>query len=248
MSQSKPFNWWMAIPSKSRPNSVKSSWLLPIGNARLIVHDREFDQYAASYGADMVRAVPDSVDGIGATRAEIMRITESEGFDFVFMVDDDIRAVYNMFTLQCRKIKNVDTVRAIIENTAQLADDLGIGFFGFHPTCVSMERCSQLPYSFRRFVNVAHGSFAGKVVFDPNLRDCEDIDALLNEFKERRVALVNNRYGSSSERWSPGGCVDSRSSVQFEKTRAYLDAKWGRGVVTFSGSRRQAGRSVKINI
>jgi hypothetical protein len=146
----------------------------------------------------------------------------------VFMVDDDVSALYSLVGTYKRRITDPVDVRQVVENAAECAHGVGAPIFGFNQAWDVRKFLPQKPLSFTGWVGGAVGVIGRAPLYDTSLRLRADIDACLTAllkhrviFRDDRFAFVHRRFGGT------GGNAVSRSEAQHTKEIAYLRAKWG---------------------
>jgi len=164
------------------------------------------------------------VTGIGPLRQWIRAHVKD---DAVFMVDDDVMALYSLVGVRARRIVDPETVRQVVETTARCAKDAGAKIFGFNQAWDVRKFLPLKPFNFTGWVGGAIG-LIGPVVFDPTLKLRADIDACLQSLLTDRIIWQDLRFAFAHHRFAgAGGNAVSRSHAAHEHEIAYLQRKWG---------------------
>jgi hypothetical protein len=167
----------------------------------------------------------DALVGIGPLRQWMIAHADS---DAVFMVDDDVSALYSLVGTYKHRITDPADVVRVVENTAACARGAGAPIFGFNQAWDVRKFLPQKPVSFTGWVGGAVGVVGRAELYDPALLLRADIDACLTAllryriiYRDDRFAFVHRRFGGT------GGNAVARSEAQHAKEIAYLRAKWG---------------------
>jgi TET-Associated Glycosyltransferase len=213
----------IVIPSRQRLDTITTHALTVFPHATVCVAQSE----AAAYRRLTKRLLihPDAVAGIGPLRQWIVEHAET---DDVFMVDDDVNALYSLVGTYKRRLTAEADVLRVVANAARCARDTGAPIFGFNQAWDVRKFLPQNPLSFTGWVGGAVGVIGRARLFDPTLLLRADIDACLTAllhhrviFRDDRFAFVHKRFGGT------GGNAVSRSEAQHKKELAYLQEKWG---------------------
>jgi len=213
----------IVIPSRQRVETLQTHALTLVPDAVVCVGASE----AAAYRRITPRLLihPDSVVGIGPLRAWIIAHAAEAA---VFMVDDDVSALYSVVGTYKRRITDPKDVRLVVENAAHCAAGIGAPIFGFNQAWDVRKFLPQKPLSFTGWVGGAVGVIGRAPLYDPSLLLRADIDACLTAllkyrviFRDDRFAFVHKRFGGT------GGNAVVRSDTQHQNEIRYLRAKWG---------------------
>lgn len=168
---------------------------------------------------------PDSVTGIGPLRQWIIDHSDDST---VFMVDDDIYALYALVGVRARRITDPQAVRQVIENAAVCAEEAGARIFGFNQAWDVRKFNPFKPISFTGWVGGAVGVIGREPLYDTTLRLRADIDACLTSLLKHRIIYQDLRFSLAHRRFEGrGGNAVSRSTAAHERELEYLQRKWG---------------------
>lgn len=216
----------VVCPSKGRPNNVKTLQFFP--DLILVVPHSEVEAYKANYPDTEVIGTPKHIRGITPTRQWII-----EQWDDVFMIDDDVEAVWRNFTMPNEPyiIDDVVTIREILQTTAGIAKDIGAKVYSFGKIKNPLEYNSFKPLDHVGYMNASFcGFIAGHgLSYDLSMSEGEDhYISCLNIYKHR-YSLIDNRYmfrtlGNFN---AIGGCNDYRTRESMIKNTLYLRKKFG---------------------
>jgi hypothetical protein len=207
----------VAIPSKGRPNRVKSQKIIP--SARVFVPAIEADSYR-HYGVKNVVSVPDSVAGITRTRNWILDQTRDR---HVVFMDDDVKAS-GWFELypENGKIRHLDE-RGWLAEFAKLfaiTEELNYRIWGVG-TDGALRNC--YPYKPFLFQSYVTGSCMGLINrpdfrFDEAFPVKEDYELCLRCLRDDGGILAARYLFFSTNHWSDkGGCRDYRTQDMEER-------------------------------
>lgn len=211
------------IPSRARVNIIRESALRLFPDATVCVGASEADAYGRL--TDRLLVHPDSVTGIGPLRQWIIDHADDST---VFMVDDDIYALYSLVGVRARRITDPDAVQQVVENAAACAEAAGARLFGFNQAWDVRKFNPFKPISFTGWVGGAVGAIGREHLYDTTLRLRADIDACLTSLLKHRIIYQDLRFSFAHRRFEGrGGNAVSRSSADHERELAYLQRKWG---------------------
>ena len=156
--------------------------------------------------------------------------------DCLVQIDDDLRCVFSQVGKR-RKITDPDSIRDIIENSAQIASDLDIGVFCWNRTQNTII-CDPI-FQPIRFVMPMSSSFglrgqARERQFDPDFAGRADFDFTLTTLLEDRILYADCRFYFNHGRMFSGlgGNVGLIGEADFRTATERLEAKWGRYLST----------------
>lgn len=203
----------IAIPSKGRPNGVKTKKILP--SAVVYVPASELEDYRKCGVTNLV-AVPDSVRGITATRNWILDNTEDP---WVVMVDDDVK-VQGWVRLDRASSKHLkmNEVEWIAEclRLFELTEDLGYRIWGVATQSAPRSVYPWKPILTRSYVTASFMGILndGRTRFDERFRVKEDYELTLRCIKEDGgVVAARYLYWENSHWKDPGGCALYRTQL-----------------------------------
>lgn len=212
----------IAIPSKGRVGKVKTLKILKEGV--LYVPDYEFDDYAAAYGEERIRAVPADIKGITRTRNWILDNCDD---NWVVMVDDDLK-VQGWFKLfegyaKIYRLKEEEWYREFIR-LFDFTQQIGYRIWGVNTDGALRSFYSYKPFLFHTYVTASMMGIRNDtgIRFDERFPVKEDYELCLRCIKEDG-GLVGARYiyWCNSHWQDEGGCKDYRT-VEMEKAAIKL--------------------------
>jgi hypothetical protein len=213
----------VVIPSRQRVDTIQTHALTLFPEAHVCVGASEAAAYRRVTSRLLVH--PDNYIGIGPLRQWIIDHAPHAN---VFMVDDDVTALYSLVGTYKRRLTDPADVMRVVENAAEIAAGIGSPIFGFNQAWDVRKFLPQKPVSFTGWVGGAVGVIGRAPVYDTTLRLRADIDACLTAllkyrviFRDDRFAFVHRRFGGS------GGNAVCRSEALHAKEIAYLRQKWG---------------------
>lgn len=219
----------IVIPSRKRSNQIiKALELFP--SAVVWVHEKEADDYKLAAPLIKIRTHK-RVDGIWAIRKEIILNTDAK---IIVLLDDDITLVryYAGDGSKPVNIKEPGHIEALIENTASIADDLGLELFAW-----SRDRMLQAFNPCRPFEIVypcatAFGVIGKKCLPDEKFKTGGDIDLTMQALQNSRIVFVDKRYffDNGQVGKGKGGLQGLRTSASENETSKMLSVKWGKYV------------------
>jgi hypothetical protein len=238
----------VVIPSRGRPNCHPAVGLFH--NPILCIPESDRAEYAAAHPKTRLLAHPADLRGLGRVRQWILDQLEE---DCVFMCDDDVVRVTCVVGNRQRHILDPNDVHRIIENSANIANDLGTTLFGYSHTPDTRHFLSFRPFSFAGYVNgLSMGIIGRSIRFDPELDTKQDIDFSLQVLLRRRFLWRDNRFAFVAHDWFKlsGGSAGVRTSATLAKNIAHLKKKWGPAVEVnhFSNSKKGKHQNIHIHV
>jgi len=222
--------------------------LLGNGRFEICVPASQADEYRAVTNRLIVH--PDNVKGL---TPKLNWIFEHVDAETLVLLDDDLECLVRCFAGKGEQatIREPELVHAIIEHTAQLAEDAGIFMFGWEASNGAIRFHSGLrPFMLTGYINgCAMGFRRGHGLrFDPRIVAKNDFDiSAMNAWKHRRC-LKNTRYVFQQKGTfvGAGGQSEHRNSETESQDLQLLRKKWGtdtfrRGGHTSSRKRDYAG-------
>ncbi len=179
---------------------------------------------------------PDDVHGMGQKRQWILDHFDDE---IVFMADDDIDSLIYMGGEEGHvgglrtKIKDPDHIWEVVQNTANIARDIGTNLFGFNEL-PDIRKFDYLdPFTTRDRINgFAMGIIRDGQHFDPRLVVKQDYDFYLMTLYWKRFVWRDDRYGFSAMHYTnKGGLASHRSTNKEIECIRILQQKFGSNVV-----------------
>lgn len=237
----------VVIPSLGRVKLAGRALRLFV-NPMLCVAESEYHAYRAYYPRVDILVHPDQDGGLGKVRQRILNEVQEE---CVFMVDDDVYRLGCLVGQTPRTIKEPEAVMAIIENTAQVAKDLGTCLFGFAHMLNTRHFTSYHPFGFSGFINgFAMGIIGREFHFDPDLDTKQDIDFSLQVLHKKRILFRDKRFcfvmdGTFKH---PGGNAMRRTTKTVERDVLRLKKKWGDAVEIDHFKRKGSARHQNVSV
>jgi len=224
----------VVCPSKGRCDNVRTLKFIP--DLVLVVPFNEVDAYRENYPDTEVFGTPEYVKGITPTRQWIL-----DEFGECFMIDDDVTDVRRNFVVDNDKahISDPEVVRDIIENTTNIARQIGAKVFSFSKVRNPLEYDVFAPIEHTGYMNASFCGFleGHNLRYDLSMVEGEDhYISCLTIFKHR-YCLIDNRYSfiTDGNFKALGGCNDYRTRKDMLKNTMYLRQKFGE-VVTMKGA------------
>jgi len=202
-----------AIPSKGRPDRVKSQRILP--SAFVFVPESEVNDYQRC-GVNNVVAVPDAVRGITATRNWILQNTTRR---WVVMVDDDLKSQgWRELLRDKSKARSMDEGVWIEEaiKLFELTEQMKYRIWGVATQSASRSVYPWRPILFRSYVTASFMGIIndGRTFFDERFKVKEDYELNLRCMKEDGgVIAARYIYWENSHWTDEGGCAQYRTQV-----------------------------------
>jgi len=216
-----------AVPSKGRAGKVKTLKILPY--AVLYVPENEARTYESVYGKDSVRAVPQSILGITATRNWILN---NAGDDDVVMVDDDVKTAgyLRLDETQGKYIKLTgDIWRKEAEKLFTITRTLGYRLWGVATQGALRSVYPYKPFLWRSYVTASFCGICNEsgVRFDESFRVKEDYELNLRCILEDGGIVAARYLFWQNSHWSDdGGCKDYRTQQMEQDAIEKLQAKY----------------------
>lgn len=222
-------DYQIVVPSRRRAeNMPRLRSLLP--DAYICVDQAERTDYAAHVPEDKLLLHPGKVGG-PAVRNWIINNVDAP---ILVMSDDDFQGV-RMLCGSHRFITNADDIRAIVENSARVCDDLDLTTFCYSRTANPII-CQPDHYP-AEAVHPVYGLFGimGRAryrLYDEKLRSRADLDWSLRTFLEDRIVYCDLRFyfefgASFSQSGGNSGLV---SAEDFEAAAKLIKQRWGKHV------------------
>lgn len=204
----------VAIPSKGRPNRVKSQKILP--SARVFVPASEMDDYRKAGVRNLV-SVPDSVRGITPTRNWIL---ENAHDRWVVMLDDDVkRAGWVRLEKQNSTYHPLRSEAAWLAEMVRLFDlteQLKYRIWGVATQSAPRAIYPWKPILFRSYVTASFMGIVndGRTKFDERFKVKEDYELTLRCVKEDGGVVAARYLFWENSHWTDaGGCAAYRTQL-----------------------------------
>lgn len=227
------------ILSRGRSESISTHRLLP-EYIEILVPESEKALYEAKV-SNPILTTPDDIIGMGRLRNWVLdNFTER----IVIMLDDDIARVYSLTGRKSRAIVDPIEIIQILINNAIMANDMGVGLFGFFQTDIRKYKGTD-PFSLIAWV----GGVIGIIGREFRFRDDKykvDVDYSLQNLMVHRRLFCNNMYTFSQKRDNNvGGNSIFRNQAEYEESVKTLKEKWGRFI---NVTKRQTQITIKTNV
>lgn len=215
----------VVIPSKGRPTCHRAVALFE--DPVLCVPEEEEASYAEAHPKTRKLLHPNDLVGLGRVRQWVLDQVSTE---CVFMVDDDVNGLWSIVGQRAREITRVESIMAVIQNTAEVARAAGTCLFGFSHTIDTRHFSPYRPFTFTGYVNgFAMGIIGREIRFDAELDTKQDIDFSLQVLHRKRFLWKDLRFGFRNDKWfrRTGGNAGIRTSATVARDIARLNMKWG---------------------
>lgn len=219
----------IVIPSRRRPYTVKVAGKM-FPDALWCVAESEAPEYALPPERLLIH--PDSLEGKGLS-AKRQWINDTVP-GTVFQVDDDVFALFCMVGhegVKGRRFYDPETIRAVIENAAHVAEEIGAPVFGFNQAWDVRKFRAYDPFHVSGWIGTAIGftEAARAFKYDPALKSQCDIDFCLRVLLKGRYLWVDERFSFICKRFTNiGGSAGVRSSGEYEGNMLAVKRRWGR--------------------
>jgi len=234
----------VCVPSYKRPR-VKTLDYYPA--ASVYVCETEADEYReANKGADIV-ALPVGVQGNLCRARNWILDNESEKFEAIIIIDDDIKGFYH-FSQKNRYLIEPMEVDAFLQKWAFLAKELGVKFFGLNVNTDAQNYREYTPFSTLSYIGGPfQGFLKGNVLrYDEGLPLKEDYDMTLQQLnKYRKVLRFNMACYSAKQSKQKGGCAAYRNFDRELEQLRKLQKKWGTKIVKFDEREDRSNKATK---
>lgn len=232
----------IVVPSRRRPQNIQRILAL-LPKANICIDETELDAYASVTPKGQLTPHP-PLQTMGAIRQWILDHYPHRG---LCMIDDDFSAVYCLVGHKKRKITDPAAILAIITNTAQVTEDLGLGLFSWGRQPNPMHFKPYRPIGLCGFASNAWGVVGRTRRMDQSLVSAEDVDYTLQHLLHQRITYQDRRfYFDCGNVFSgPGGLQGIRTAETLAADTAALKAKWGAHV---SAARRTATGVLGVSI
>lgn len=209
------------ILSRGRYDTITSHELLP-NYIEVLVPESERELYEKAI-SNPILTTPDDIKGLGKLRNWVLNNFDEET---IIMVDDDMKAVYNITQEMAIKITDVEKILWILINTAVMAKDAKCGVFGFQQRDIRQYNNFE-PFELKSWVGGIIGVIGRKIDFI-ELKAKVDIDFCLKNLLVNRIIFRNNMYMFSQERdTNKGGNSGNKSKAEIEEEMNVLKSIWG---------------------
>jgi hypothetical protein len=212
-------------PSIGRANNVITKQV--VEDLIIVCPESQADQYAEFSPHNEVVAHPEDCRGISAVRQWII-----ENFGNVFMLDDDIHGVHNLYRCEGETyVMNRDQVRDIILQNFDVAKQLGVYYWGFTNMRRPVQYYPQNPFSLVGYINGSNIGFleGHNLSYDQRISDADDYYmACLNVYKNRKM-FIDNRFAFNTKDnfTASGGASGYRNSETIENDTLLLRQLFG---------------------
>src|SRR5215469_7851406 len=201
----------IAIPSKGRPNGVKSKRVLP--SATVFVPESEVRDYERA-GVTNVRGVPAAIRGITRTRNWIL---DNVADRWIVFVDDDVKLQgyvhLDQFASKHRRLTESEWIDEIVK-LFDLTESLKFRIFGVATQSAPRSVYPWKPILLRSYVTASFMGIVndGRTRFDERFKVKEDYELNLRCIKEDGGVVAARFLFWQNTHWTdPGGCADYRT-------------------------------------
>jgi hypothetical protein len=219
----------IVVPSRKRPHNMPLVRLL-LPTATICADEREAEDYASLVPPDRLLLHP-PMDGLPRV---LNWLQDNIAEPVLIEIDDDFVGV-QATTGSKRQITESEEILAILENSIQCCEDLGLTVFCYSRTPnTTIIRPNERPIVPTQSVRNAFG-IMGKArhrKWDPDLTGRADVDWTLRTLLEDRCVMADVRYYFDCGRVfaGRGGNVGIVSPEQFKRASLQLKERWGRSV------------------
>jgi hypothetical protein len=232
----------ICIPSLERSENLDVLKLCGMKDVKIYVKTHEIETYAKVVGDKHVFEVPEDKIGLGAIRRFIVDDNRDE--DYFVILDDDVIGITYRFEDKMVEIANPDHFRGVLQNSYQVALDLGTPLFGYEATMNPNFYTQMDMFSFAANVPSCHGiipSLLGDINYDPRLIVMNDYDIALQCKYYKRYMFVDKRYNLRwSKKWfNKGGSSTLRTKNLLQEMSKILMTKYGSSVIKPNPSKIQ---------
>lgn len=232
-------NCAIVILSRGRWDTITTHKLIP--DATLIITDQEEQKY--SHIDIQKKIIPAKIKGISAVRNWVLENMKEK---IIVMFDDDIDKMYILTGTYCDTTKKPEYIKDVIENTAQMAEDLEVGCFGWNQSWDTRKYDPFKPFKFNKWIGTAIGVIGKEIKWDNALMFKCDIDFCLQQMWKKRILWNDTRYAFSCKRdKNKGGNSLFRTHEKIQSEIEYLKNKWGKWL-SAGKYRTQYKMSVKV--
>lgn len=216
----------VVIPSKNRADTIEEGALHLFPDAIVCVAESERDDYLKVVPANQLLLHSDDVTGIAPIRQWILDNVDDE---VVVQCDDDVSEVISLIGMTTRKIKDVDSIKAIVMQAAECASDAGCSVFGFNQSWDVRKFNFLKPFKNCLWVGGLIGIVGRRIKYDTSLKLRADIDFCLQSLLVDRIIWQDSRFAFVHKRWKgKGGNSTNRSAERHKAEIDYLKRKWGK--------------------
>ncbi len=201
----------------------------------LICPESEKDLYVKHNPFNEVIAHPEKCRGISAVRQWII-----ETFGNVFMLDDDIHQVHNMYRMEGESyVLNKQQTKDIIYQNFDMAKQLGVFYWGFTNMRRPVQYYPQNPFALVGYINGSNIGFleGHNLHYDQRISDADDyFMACYNVYKHRKMFIDNRFAFNTKENFkASGGASTYRNSLTMKDDTLLLREMLG-AVINFKGT------------
>ena len=221
----------IVCPSRGRAAKVLTKKL--VKDLIIVVPHNEVQEYKKYNPNCEIIGTPDHIKGITPTRQWILEKYKDE---HLFMIDDDVNDVRRNFEdiTDNISLKDPDTIREIILETAETASNLGTGLFGFSKIRNPVEYNPMNPLAMTGFVNNSFMGFVKghKLSYDLRFSEGEDHYMSCLAVYTYRFVLIDNRWSfmTVDNFQAIGGCNGYRTVETMKENTLLLRKTFGKVV------------------
>ncbi|MBI9018017.1 MAG: hypothetical protein JEZ07_12240 [Phycisphaerae bacterium] len=216
----------IVIPSKGRADIIAGRTLKWFPDAIVSVGEDEVDAYSNVVAKDKLLVHPANVVGIGPLRQWIL---DNVADPVVYMIDDDLKQLYDQTGFKKRRITDPAEAQAIVERVAIVAQDAGARVFGFQICARPIAYRPFDPYHLNAWVGGSIGIIGRELRYDTSLLLRADIDFCLKSLMRDRIVMVDGRFDFAYDLFAgSGGGAKLRSQERHQTEIKYLLKRWGK--------------------
>ncbi|MGB8648781.1 MAG: hypothetical protein WCF84_26320, partial [Anaerolineae bacterium] len=146
----------------------------------------------------------------------------------IVFVDDDVYRLISLVGYSYMNITSAANAARIVENTANIAREIGTAVFGFNQAFDVRKFQPMKPFLVSSWAGGVIGVIGRDFRYDTGLRLRADIDFCLQVIQERRFVFIENRIAFVHKRFGlTGGNAVNRSGERNKQELTYLQRKWG---------------------
>lgn len=150
----------------------------------IVVPESQRELYEQATDHDIVTVSDDTIT-LGTTRNAVLRMFDERT---IVMMDDDLRMLYCLTGEKTRRIEDPEEIMAVIVNTAIMAMDAGVHFFGFFQKDIRQYKGYE-PFSLTGWVGGVVGVIDRRFWFAEGHN--RDADLLSNYVHDRKWGLTD---------------------------------------------------------
>lgn len=207
----------------------------------IVVPESQRELYEQATDHDIVTVSDDTIT-LGTTRNAVLRMFDERT---IVMMDDDLTMLYCVTGEKTRRIEDPEEIMAVIVNTAIMAMDAGVHFFGFFQKDIRQYKGYE-PFSLTGWVGGVVGVIDRRFWFAEG-HNRVDIDYTMQCLLVDRIIWNDTRYWFAQVRDSnKGGSSETRTKESDEREIEYLKSRWGDYLKISEKNSNKKSISVKV--